>query len=66
MFENFDDLLTVEEVCEMLKMGRDAVYGLLGSGQLRGFRNGRNWRVSKDAVIHYICESSGLRKEGIR
>ena len=60
MFEQADDLLTVDETAELLKVGRGAIYPLLASGQLKGFRNGRVWRVPKEAVIQYIRQSSCL------
>jgi len=46
MFENSDDFLTVDETCELLKMGHNAVYRLLNSGTLKALRNGRVWRSS--------------------
>lgn len=33
MFENFDDILTVEEACEALKIGYNAMYELLNTGR---------------------------------
>ena len=54
MFQSTDDLLTVEETAELLRMGRGAIYPLLASGQLKAFRNGRVWRIPKDAVVQYI------------
>lgn len=62
MFQGYDDLLTVEETCELLKMGRDAVYSLLHSGKLKSFRNGRVWRIPKQAIIDFIEEGCFLRK----
>ena len=41
MFENYDDVLTVEEACEALKIGYNAMYELLNTGKLKGYRNGR-------------------------
>ena len=41
MFESYDDVLTVEEACEALKIGYNAMYELLNTGKLRGYRNGR-------------------------
>ena len=54
MLENWDDFLTVEELCEILKIGRNAAYTLLNSGELKALRNGRVWRVPKQAVIEYV------------
>ena len=60
MLEQDDDLLTAEEACAVLKMGKNALYSLLGSGTLKAFRNGRVWRIPKRAVIEFICSQSKL------
>lgn len=53
MLESYDDFLTVDELCELLKIGHNAAYTLLNSGKIKAFRNGRIWRISKQAVIDY-------------
>lgn len=50
MFENYDDILTVEEACEALKVGYNAMYALLNTGELRGYRNSRVWRIPKESA----------------
>lgn len=40
MFENYDDILTVEEACEALRIGYNSMYELLNTGKLKGYRNG--------------------------
>ncbi len=62
MFEQVEDLLTVPEACELLRIGRGAIYTLLASGQLKAFRNGRVWWISKEAIIQYIRQNSGLEE----
>lgn len=54
MLETCDDFLTVEELCELLKIGHNAAYTLLSSGKLKAFRNGRVWRIPKQSLIDYI------------
>lgn len=66
MLEEYPDILTVEEACEALRMGYNAVYDLLNSGKLKGYRNGRVWRVPKLAVKEYILESSRMNIKGER
>lgn len=61
MFENYDDILTVEEACEALKIGYNAMYALLNTGELRGYRNGRVWRIPKTALVEYIQSNSKLK-----
>ena len=60
MLENFDDLLTAEEACEVLKIGKNALYELLGAGTLKGYRNGRVWRGPKQAIVEYIKTQAKL------
>ncbi len=61
MLEAYEDILTAEEACEALKIGRNAIYSLLNSGKLKGYRSGRVWRVPKLALEAYILESARLR-----
>ena len=62
MFEEYSDILTVEEACEALRVGYNAMYELLNSGKLKGYRNGRTWRIPKIALSEYILENSRLRR----
>ena len=61
MLEEYPDILTVEEACEALRMGYNAMYDLLNSGKLKGFRNGRVWRIPKLAIMEYILESARIK-----
>lgn len=60
MLENQDDFLTVDELCELLKIGHNAAYRLLNSGDLKAFRNGRVWRIPKEGVIAYARQQAKL------
>ena len=61
MLEEYPDILTVEEACEALRMGYNAMYDLLNSGKLKGFRNGRVWRIPKLVIKEYILESARIK-----
>ena len=61
MLENYYDILSVEEVCEALRIGYNAIYELLNSGKLKGYRNGRVWRIPKAAIQEYILTRSKLK-----
>lgn len=60
MLEQYDDVLKTEEVCEVLKIGYNSLYELLSSGELKGYRNGRTWRIPKLAVKEYIIRQSKI------
>lgn len=54
MFENGYDILTTDEVMELLNIGKNAIYKLLASGELKAFRVGRNWKIPRREVDAYI------------
>ena len=54
MFENGYDILTTDEVMELLNIGKNAIYKLLASGELKAFRVGRNWKIPRKEVDAYI------------
>jgi len=64
MFNNYDDMLTVDEACEALKIGHNTMYTLLRSGKLKGFRCGRIWKIPRAAVTEYVVENAKLSMKG--
>lgn len=54
MFHECDEILTVDDVMELLYIGKNTVYRLLHSGELRGFQIGRTWKTPKDSLTDYI------------
>ena len=55
MFKDCDDIITVEELCEILKIGKNGAYELLNSGQIKAIQIGRIWKIPKKAVEEFIC-----------
>ena len=53
-------LMTPPELAAYLGIGRNLAYQLLNDGIIHGFKIGKNWRVSKDAVDLYIAKKSEL------
>lgn len=47
-------VLTPAEVMDVLGVGKNTMYRLLSSGQLKGFRIGRSWRVTGDALDEFL------------
>jgi excisionase family DNA binding protein len=56
MFEQYPDILSVEEACEALRVGYNAMYELLNSGKVRAFKNGRVWRIPKVSLQEYVTK----------
>ena len=53
-------LITVEELCELLMIGKNAAYWLLRSGKIKCFRIGRIWKIPKESLNKYIREQCYL------
>ena len=57
MYYNDYDILTIDEVLDYLDIGRNSLYKLLNSGELKAFRIGRNWKIPMRSITEYINES---------
>lgn len=62
MFPDYPEILSVDEASELLRIGRNNLYELLNTNQLKAYRNGRVWRIPKLAVQEYILEQSKIKK----
>lgn len=51
--EPISEYLTPREVMELLYIGKNTLYKLLNSGELKGFRVGKQWRITKGALQEY-------------
>lgn len=52
--ERYADILTVEDLCDVLNIGPNAAYQLLNEKAIPAFRIGRRWKIPKEAVVEYI------------
>ena len=53
-------LITIDELCELLMIGRNAAYKLLTTGKIKSFKIGRVWKIPRDSIQSYIKEQSNL------
>ena len=49
-----NDILTVEDLMELLNIGKNTAYSLLESGEVKAFRIGRMWKIPRKSVHVYI------------
>lgn len=54
MFERYADVITVKELCEMLKIGKNTAYDLIHSGQIESVYVKRQIRIAKASVIQFL------------
>lgn len=51
---NLPDIITVDELCEILMIGKNMAYRLLNSGEIRCFKISREWKIPRTSVYEYI------------
>lgn len=60
MFEQYDDILTVPELAEALRIGTTQAYRLLKSKKIQAFKEGKDWKIPKESLIQYVRQYSNL------
>lgn len=54
MLEQYDDILTITELAEILKIGTTQAYRLVRSDKIKAFKEGKDWKIPKNSVVQYI------------
>ncbi len=55
MLENYPDVLTINEVLEILGISRNMLYDLIHSGYIPAYRLGKKiWRINKTELCLYL------------
>lgn len=60
MPERENVLLTIDELCSALMIGRNTAYRLLNSGAIKAFRIGRCWKIPQTAVNELLRSSHAV------
>lgn len=47
-------ILTPADIMDILNIGKNTAYELLNSGKLKGFRVGRSWRITTEALEEFL------------
>lgn len=54
MFDEYKDIITVKELCQMLRISKNTAYELIHSGQIKSIKVKRQIRISKQSIISYF------------
>lgn len=57
MLNQYEDLLTIDELCGVLMIGKNLAYRLLTENKIKAFRIGKKWKIPKSSVENFIMES---------
>lgn len=58
MLESYPDVLTVDDVREILNIGRSKAYGLINTGQIKAMKIGRSIRIPKPMLLEFMSTPS--------
>jgi excisionase family DNA binding protein len=58
MFRDYEDIVRIEELCQMLDIGKNKAYKLLNSGKIKAFKIGRIHKIPRESIIEYVKKMS--------
>lgn len=59
MFENYPDVVEVDDLCKMLGgISRKLAYRLLAGQKIKNVRIGRAYKIPKACIIEYLMQAS--------
>ncbi|WP_028549996.1 helix-turn-helix domain-containing protein [Paenibacillus sp. UNC451MF] len=58
MYDDYNEILTVPELAELLKIGMNSAYDLINSGEIESFKVKNSHRIQRSAVTDYIIRKS--------
>lgn len=54
MFSNYDDIVSIDDLMEILNIGRNKAYELLKTGQIGSFKIGKAYRIPTTCIKDYV------------
>jgi len=54
IFNEYPDMMNVEQLQDALNIGRSLAYKLLRENKIRAVRLGKNYRIPKKSLIEYV------------
>lgn len=54
-----DDILTLQEAADFLKVGRGAMSKMVNEGKIPGKKVGREWRFSRQVLLKWLESQNG-------
>ena len=58
MLNRYEDIITIDELCEILMIGKNCAYRLLTENKIKAFRIGKKWKIPKSSVEDFIIQNA--------
>lgn len=56
MLDSYGEIITIEDLCEILMIGKNTAYKLLNQEVITAFRLGNRWKIPKVSIINYLTK----------
>ena len=60
-----NEILTLKEICDLLRVHPSTIYKLIREGKIACFRIASEWRFRKEVIVHWLDEKS-IQSQQIR
>ena len=60
VYNDRTDLVTIDELCEILMIGKNTAYSLLKRGAIKSFKINRVWKIPRISVDEYIKKQAQI------
>ncbi len=57
MYAEYPDVVSVDDMCEMLRIGKSSAYKLLHEDSIKHLRIGARYIIPKQAIIAYLSSA---------
>ena len=64
MFNEYGDVLTVKEVCTILRISRNMAYELVREGKIRCVKVGNRYRIPKTEIVRFLERCYTINSDG--
>lgn len=58
MFSGYPDVVNIEQLQEMLDIGRNKAYELVNNGNIKSIRIGKVYKIPKIYIVDYILANA--------
>lgn len=62
MLNEYDDIVDIETMMDILAIGRNKAYELLQTGQVKSFKLGKAYRIPKQCITDFIWNNVGRQE----
>ncbi|MCQ2485220.1 MAG: helix-turn-helix domain-containing protein [Clostridia bacterium] len=56
LFSEYPDVITVDDLQNMLKIGRNSAYDILKTGMIKTIKIGKKYIIPKQSVINFLAD----------